>query len=151
MNALASSDSIVVRNAFLWHSYSINSAKVSRNEVSAILSSNQYTSLLIKESHANAALGYVCLTGAVGSTAFLVSEALKSKNETGRLPLDHSFAYAVGITSCVWVVGIVSLSGSNRKFHRAIKIYNSKINNSFSQSEFDFNLGVNYLSLTYKF
>lgn len=151
INAQNTNDSIIVKNAFIGHSYFVGGTKVSRSQISDMLISNSSSQYLVRQSRVKSTVGYVCLGGALASSAFIVNEALKSKKEINRLPLTHSFSYSVAITSCVWVLGIGALFESNHNFQKSIKKYNSKNRITQQKSDWNYNFGLNYVSLSYKF
>lgn len=155
LKAQTPQDSIIVKNTILGHSYSIDSNKVSRHEIRDILIAYPSTNKLIRASGGKKIFGGVCMTGALAATAYLYMEALANKKDFGHYPVDHTFYYSAVLTAGVWVLGIVSVSEGNWKFQRAIKIYNKKapqsLHSSVQSSELNFNVGLNYLSLTYRF
>jgi hypothetical protein len=115
--AQASKDSIIVKNSFLGHKYIIGDNKITHNTVSDILDANPSSHALMHQSQGKMILGTVFLAGGLVSSVFVIKDALKSKKDTGRLPSTHSFAYATVITAGVLVIGAVSITDANWKFH----------------------------------
>lgn len=153
LNAQDPGDSIIVNDAFLGHIYYIDSNKVSRDVVSYIVGSDRQTQKLLRVSRIQRSVGKIALCVGAISTVFVFLNAgtISYNSPYGVSTLADVDIYAVIGALGGLSFGILELYESNWRFQKAIKIYNSDISIPKKMTELNFNIGLNCLSLNYRF
>lgn len=153
LHAQEPGDSIIVKKAFFGNKYFVDSNKVSRDMVGYIAGSDQHTQKLLRVSRIQRSVGSYVLAVGVISAASIFYKAWEN-----RIRYEHWFTARnpVNIYAAIGSVGGLSLGAltlyeSNWNFQKAINIYNTDIPISKQTTELNFNIGLNYLSLTYRF
>lgn len=151
LKAQDSRDSIISQKTFFGHRYFINDIKVSSNKVSDILRANESTDEILTSSRNKKTIGYILLVGGSLSALNVIMESWTIHNNYGVLPNSSGFYISSVATAVCLIASEMFISDGNRKYQRAIKIYNKDVVSPKQTTELNFNVGLNYLSLSYRF
>lgn len=148
-------DSIKVEYAFWGNSFFIDGKEYSRNYIQDLLNDYPHTNDLMKISKIKKNFSYFTLpTGIIlsGYSMYHYYKLLKRGSSfnptTKKLPI-----YIPIAALCFDLSSIILISDANKSFYSAIRKYNKNISKETNSSlyEIDFQYGLSYLSLTFKF
>jgi len=151
LNAQKQKDPIFVQKTFLGHKYFINDLPVSHSEVTNHLLGTPKTHKFLNLSRNKKIIGGTILGLSAFPTLFIIANCHTSMQNTGKLLMDTKSIILSMATTGVIVAGLMCISDGNKQYQRAINIYNTDIQFSKQTTELKFNVGLNYLGLSYRF